>query len=128
RALARAVRCSAGLLETSIRNSGDETERRTIPAAARPAGAPSIGKARELETTNTVIDTKYVAPVGQSNRIPIGGQYWDAELVDGLLPQDTHEQTMWSLFAEDDWHVLDNIAASIGSRSDGHDAFGGHVS
>lgn len=127
-ALGHNGRFAAGTLESSIMQTVNETEGRTIPSAARPAGDPSIGKARELETTNTVIDTKYVAPVGQSNRITIGGQYWDAELVDGLLPQNTHEQTMWSLFAEDEWHVLDNVAATIGARYDDHDAFGGHVS
>lgn len=127
-ALGHNGRFAAGTLESSIMQTVNETEGRTIPKDARPTGDPSVGTARELETTNTVIDTKYVAPIGQSNRITIGGQYWDAELVDGLLPQSSYEQTMWSLFAEDEWHVLDNLAATIGARYDDHDAFGGHVS
>lgn len=121
-------RFKAGTLESSLMRTSNETEGRTIPTASRPAADPSIGTDRTLETVNTVLDTKFVAPIGYSNRITVGGQYWDAELVDGLLPNDTHNQKMWSLFAEDEWNIIENVTATLGARYDDHDAFGGNVS
>ncbi len=57
----------------------------------------------------------------------MGGQWWDAKLTDGLLPE-RHSQTLWALFAEDEWRLRDDLTATLGARYDHHDAFGGHVS
>ncbi|MBP7566902.1 MAG: TonB-dependent receptor [Burkholderiaceae bacterium] len=126
-AIGHTARLGIGLLESSLMRNVTETIGRTIPGGAVPAGDPRRGTDRELETTNTVLDTKLVAPLGESHVVTVGGQWWDAELVDGLLPQ-THSQTMWSLFAEDEWKLGRNLTATLGARYDDHSTFGGHVS
>ncbi|MET1114951.1 MAG: TonB-dependent receptor [Comamonas sp.] len=116
-----------GKLETSLMRTETETLGRTIPGAAVPARDPRIGTARELSTTNVVLDSKLIAPLGDAHLLTVGGQWWDAKLTDGLLP-DRHGQTMWSLFAEDEWRLRENLTATLGGRYDHHDAFGGQVS
>ncbi|MCZ9335763.1 TonB-dependent receptor, partial [Klebsiella pneumoniae] len=80
------TRMQFGTLESSLTRSITETEGRTIPSSARPAGDASIGTARRLETTNTILDTKLVTPIGDQHVVTTGAQYWDAELEDGLVP------------------------------------------
>ncbi|WP_230976253.1 TonB-dependent receptor domain-containing protein [Pseudothauera nasutitermitis] len=132
-ALGHTSRLSFGMLESSLTHSTTETVGRTIPG--NPIGSTytvdgktfTVGDDRELETTNIVLDSKLVAPIGESHVATVGGQYWNAELVDGLLPK-KHDQTMWSLFAEDEWSFTDSLTATFGARYDHHDAFGGEVS
>ncbi|HRD34991.1 MAG TPA: TonB-dependent receptor [Rhodocyclaceae bacterium] len=126
-AIGHSSRLGIGLLESSLMRTVTETIGRTIPTASRPAGSPDIGTRRELETTNIVLDSKLVAPIGEAHVVTAGGQWWDAELVDGLL-YDTHEQTMWALFGEDEWTITDSLTATFGLRYDRHDAFGGEIS
>lgn len=126
-AIGHSSRLGIGLLESSLMRTVTETIGRTIPTASRPAGSPDIGTRRELETTNIVLDSKLVAPIGDAHVVTAGGQWWDAELVDGLL-YDTHEQTMWALFGEDEWTITDSLTATFGLRYDRHDAFGGEIS
>ncbi len=132
-AVGHAARLGFGLLETSLMRSVTETIGRTIPGT--PIGSTyttggktfTVGSPRELETTNTVLDSKLVAPLGDAHVLTVGGQWWDAELVDGLLPQ-THGQTMWSLFAEDEWRLTGKLTATLGARYDNHSTFGGQIS
>ena len=116
-----------GKLETSLMRTETETEGRTIPGAAVPAGDARRGTPRELSTTNLVLDSKLIAPLGDAHLLTVGGQWWDAKLTDGLLPE-RHSQTLWALFAEDEWRLRDDLTATLGARYDHHDAFGGHVS
>ena len=126
-ALGHRSRFGFGLLESSVMRNKTATIGRTIPTAARPAGDPLVGQDRQLETTNTVFDTKLVAPIGQSHMITAGAQWWDAKFKDGLLTK-PHSQTMWALFAEDEWRITDKLSATIGGRYNRHDAFGGEFS
>lgn len=126
-AIGHNARLGFGMLETSLMRTETQTLGRTIPGAAVPAKDPRRGTHRELSTTNLVLDSKFVAPLGDAHLLTVGGQWWDAKLVDGLLPQ-RHGQTMWSLFAEDEWRLRDGVTATLGGRYDHHDAFGGHVS
>ncbi|WP_439587051.1 TonB-dependent receptor domain-containing protein [Hydrogenophaga sp.] len=126
-AVGHASRLDIGLVESSLMRTVTETIGRTIPGGAVPAGDPRRGTHRELETTNVVFDSKLVAPLGDSHVMTTGVQWWDAKLVDGLLPQ-AHDQTLWSLFAEDEWRLRDNLTATFGARYDHHSAFGGQVS
>ena len=121
------ARLGFGLLETSLMRTKTETLGRTIPGGAVPAGDPRRGTDRTLETTNIVLDSKLVAPLGDRHTLTAGGQWWDAELVDGLLPQ-SHAQKLWALFAEDEWRLTDSLAATLGGRYDHHSTFGGQVS
>lgn len=126
-ALGHTSRFSLGTLESSVMRSTTETLGRTIPTEARPVGDPSIGTDRELKTTNTVFDTKFVAPVGENHLVTVGGQYWRASMTDGLVP-DEYKQNTYALFAEDEWMLRDDLTLTLGARYDHHDAFGSHVS
>ncbi|MFN3987875.1 MAG: TonB-dependent receptor domain-containing protein [Rhodocyclaceae bacterium] len=126
-AIGHTSRLGIGLLESSLMRTVTETKGRTIPTASRPAGSADIGLDRKLETTNVVFDTKLVAPLGDAHIATVGAQWWDAELEDGLLAE-SHSQTMWSLFGEDEWRLSDTLAATLGLRYDRHDAFGGELS
>lgn len=126
-AIGHVSRLGIGLLESSLMHTETQTKGRTIPTDARPAGSPDIGSARELKTTNLVFDTKLVAPLGENHVATIGAQWWEAKLTDGLLANG-HKQTMWSIFAEDEWQLAPSLAATFGARYDDHDAFGGEVS
>lgn len=128
-AIGHSSRLPFGLFESSLMHTVTETIGRTIPTDARPGGNshPEVGTDRKLETTNLVFDTKLIAPLGESHVATVGAQWWEAELVDGLLSEN-HEQTMWSLFAEDEWRLTNSLAATFGARYDHHDAFGAEVS
>lgn len=126
-ALGHTGRFQFGRVDTNLTRTKTETVGRTIPGASRPVGDPSIGTSRELETTNTILDSKLVAPVGEAHVVTVGGQYWDADLTDGLL-RTTFQQKLWALYAEDEWRFRPDLAATVGLRYDHHDAFGGQVS
>ena len=122
-AVGHSSRLSFGTLESSLMRNQTETLGRSIPNEARPAGDPSIGQDRELKTTNTIFDTKLVAPIGESHIVMVGGQYWRASMIDGLVT-DEYEQDTLALFAEDEWSLTDTLTATLGARYDHHDAFG----
>lgn len=135
-ALTHTGRFSIGTLESSLMRNTTETLGRTIPGsnAGNDFGQPvpaipslRIGDDRELETTNLVLDSKLVAPIGESHIATIGGQWWEAEMTDGIASED-FEQTTWALFAEDEWRLRDDLALTLGARYDDHEAFGGHIS
>ncbi len=126
-AVGHTARLGVGLLESSLMHTETETIGRTIPGGAVPAGDPRRGTPRELKTTNLVLDSKLVAPVGDAHVLTVGGQWWDAQLTDGLLPE-KHDQTMWAVFAEDEWKLSQALTATLGARYDNHSAFGGQVS
>jgi len=122
----------SGQLQASLMRNTMETLGRTIPEGT-PGGPPGsgapdkpAGSPRVLESSNTVFDGKLVHHAG-SHRVTVGGQFWDARMVDGvaLAP---FEFTQWSLFIEDEWRLLSPLALTVGVRRDDHSAFGGHIS
>ncbi|WP_339934939.1 TonB-dependent receptor domain-containing protein [Vreelandella glaciei] len=129
-AIGHTGRFASGTLESSLMRNTTETKGRTIPGTIGEAydGFPGIvgGDPRELETTNTVLDSKFIMPLG-NHMTTVGMQWWDAELDDGLAGE-TFEQTTWSLFAEDEWLLQENLALTLGGRYDHHDAFGSQFS
>ena len=129
-ALTHTGRLGFGTLESSLMHNTTETIGRTIPGTIdSPTAVPGAigGAPRELETTNLVLDTKLVAPVGDSHIATVGGQWWKAEMDDGIA-QATFEQKTWAVFAEDEWRLREDLALTLGARYDDHEAFGGHVS
>ena len=86
-AIGHTGRFASGTLESSLMRNTTETKGRTIPGKNGVAydGFPGIvgGAPRELETTNTVLDSKYVMPLGD-HMTTVGLQWWDAKLDDGL--------------------------------------------
>ncbi|HAA46430.1 MAG: putative outer membrane receptor [Halomonas sp. 54_146] len=129
-AIGHTGRFAAGTLESSLMRNSTETKGRTIPGSVGEAyeGFPGIvgGDSRKLDTTNTVLDSKFIMPLGD-HITTLGMQWWDAELDDGLAG-DAFEQTTWSLFAEDEWLLQDDLALTLGGRYDHHDAFGSQFS
>ena len=135
-ALIHTGRFAIGTLDSSLMHNNTETIGRTIPGsnAGNDFGTPVpaipsriVGNDRELKTTNLIFDTRLVSPIGDAHTLTVGAQWWDAKMTDGLATQE-YEQTTWSLFMEDEWYLLDNLALTLGARYDDHDAFGGHVS
>lgn len=123
-----------GYLESSLSYATIETQGRTIPGKYTDignsyAGYPNIivGDDRELKTTNTILDTKYVTSFIDGHTTTLGGQYWDAEIKDGLIPS-TLDQRIFAFFLENEWTITDDLALTLGGRYDKHDAFGGHFS
>ncbi|MBT2771497.1 TonB-dependent receptor [Halomonas sp. ISL-60] len=129
-AIGHTGRFASGTLESSLMRNTTETKGRTIPGDMGVAyeGFPGIvgGAPRELETTNTVLDSKFIMPL-DNHMATLGMQWWDAELDDGLAGE-TFAQTTWSLFAEDEWLLRDDLALTLGGRYDHHDAFGSQFS
>ncbi|MBU0838416.1 MAG: TonB-dependent receptor plug domain-containing protein, partial [Gammaproteobacteria bacterium] len=100
-ALTHTGRLGFGTLDSSLMHNTTETFGRTIPGAiGAPTAVPGAigGDDRELETTNLVFDTKLVAPIGESHIATVGGQWWKAEMTDGIA-QTEFEQKTWALFS-----------------------------
>lgn len=123
-----------GRLESNISYATTETLGRTVPGNVANIGNPYtgfpdiiIGDDRTLETSNTIVDVKYVNQFVANNTSTIGAQYWKAEIEDGMLPSKL-KQTMVALFLENEWYIIDSLALTLGGRLDDHDAFGSHFS
>jgi len=117
------ARLGFGTWDSSYMVNQTETIGRTIPPGTPGAVA---GSARTLEVESKVFDTKLVAPWG-NHLTTIGGQYWDAEMVDGVAPQ-TFAFTQKALFLEDEWRLMPNLLLTLGARYDDHSIFGGQTS
>ncbi|HWV08066.1 MAG TPA: TonB-dependent receptor, partial [Pseudomonas sp.] len=130
-ALSHTARLGFGALDSSLTHNTTETIGRTIPGTRGLAytGYPNIvaGNDRELKSTDLIFDTKLVSALGDSHIATVGGQYWDAEVTDGIASDD-FQQTSWALFVEDEWRLRDDLALTLGARYEDHEAFGGHVS
>ncbi len=131
-ALSHNWRLGRGRLESSLMHNFTGTIGRTLPSGT-PGGPPGSGvpnktpgAARTLESTSNVFDTRYVSVFG-SHLLTVGGQFWDAKMVDGVA-LDPFEQRQWSVFAEDQWSLPGNVALTLGVRRDEHDAFGEQTS
>ncbi|HRO59008.1 MAG TPA: TonB-dependent receptor [Burkholderiaceae bacterium] len=122
-ALSHSWRFDGGRLDSSLMRNETETIGRLIPPGT-PGAVPL--SPRELSVENTVFDTKLVRELG-SHMLTVGGQWWDAEMIDGVAP-DAYEHTQWALFAEDEWFFRDDMALTVGARYDHHNVFGSHVS
>ena len=124
-------RFELGQWDSSLMHNKTETIGRTLPGdvIGNDFGLPGrkIGDPRQLENTNIVFDSKFTAPISSHHMATIGGQWWDAEMKDGIAP-DKFSQKMWALFLEDEWFLHDDFALTLGGRYDRHDAFGGNFS
>lgn len=110
-----------GALQSNISRNKTETTGRIIPN-----GVAGAGGARALESTNTIVDSK-LASQWRNHTFTLGGQYWDAKMIDGVAPG-AFKHTQWALFAEDEWRFADNLALTVGVRNDNHNVFGNQIS
>ena len=130
-ALTHTGRFDLGTLDSAITYNTTETFGRTIPGIIGTPyqGFPEIvgGDKRTLKSTDLVVDSKFVASFFNDHMTTIGGQYWDAELEDGIATK-KFKQEAAAIFAENEWHMTDDLALTLGARYDRHQAFGGHTS
>ncbi|HFV1946505.1 TPA: TonB-dependent receptor, partial [Escherichia coli] len=86
---------------------------------------------RELKESNFILNSLLLAPVGESHLVTVGGEYQNSSMKDGVVLTSTGEtfrQKSWSAFVEDEWHITDAVALTVGSRYEHHEVFGGHLS
>ena len=119
--LAHDWRLGFGDLSSTLSWGQTETIGRIVPP-----GVAGAGTARTLETESVIFDTK-LSSQWRNHTFTLGGQYWDASMVDGVAPT-TFEFTQWALFAEDELRFTDSLALTIGGRYDDHSTFGDHFS
>ena len=129
--LAHRARLGQAVLDSSLTHNANETVGRTVPGRIGTAwtGFPGIvgGAPRTLESTDLVFDTRLVMPLAQAHTFSVGAQWLDAEVVDGLATEEFSKKS-WSLFAEDEWRLRENLGLTFGGRYEDHEAFGGHFS
>lgn len=121
--LAHVWRLDFGQIESSVMRNTTETVGRTIPPGIPDKEA---GSDRTLENTNWVVDSKLTASI-QNHTVTLGGQYWDAEMIDGVAVA-PFEHTQWAVFLEDEWRLQPNLALILGGRYDHHNQFGSQTS
>ena len=132
-ALTHTGRFALGTLDSAITYNMTETLGRTIPGnsigKAPNASFPSIiaGDNRTLKSKDLILDTKFVAPITDNNMTTVGAQYIDSKLEDGIAT-DIFKQESAAIFAENEWHIIDDLALTLGGRYDRHQAFGGNFS
>jgi outer membrane receptor for ferrienterochelin and colicins len=116
-------RMGFGSLETTLTRNITETIGRTVPP-----GTPGVvaGSPRTLEATNSIVDTRFVSQMGAFT-FTLGGQYWDAKMIDAVAPA-PYEFQQWALFAENELKIADNLRLTLGARYDDHSTFGGKLS
>lgn len=120
--LAHNWRLPFGALESTLSRTYTEKLGRIVPALVPVTG----GQPRAVESTSSIFDTKLHSQ-WRNHAFTVGGQYWDAEMIDGVAPAPfTFEQ--WAIFAEDEWRFTDAFAVTMGLRYDDHSTFGDHVS
>lgn len=123
-AIGHRSRFAAGVWESSLMHAKTETLGRVITDDTDLARA---GQPRTLENTNLVLDTKFVAPIGNAHLLTVGGQYLDSQMRDGIVAEKFTTDTK-SLFVEDEWQLVDGLALTTGLRYDHNNRFGGQFS
>jgi outer membrane receptor for ferrienterochelin and colicins len=119
--LAHDWRMALGVLESNLSYGRTETIGRIIPSGVAGAGGP-----RTLESENRIFDTR-LRSGWRNHSFIVGGQYWEAEMVDGVAPA-PFDHIQWAIFAEDEIRFTDTLALTLGARHDDHSKFGSHFS
>ncbi|MES2989595.1 MAG: TonB-dependent receptor [Pseudomonadota bacterium] len=114
---------SFGSLESTLTRNITETIGRTVPP-----GTPGVvaGTPRTLEATNSIADTRFVGNAGIFT-FTLGGQYWDAKMIDRVAPA-PYKFQQWALFAENELKIMETLRLTLGARYDNHSTFGGKLS
>ncbi|MGD8177272.1 ligand-gated channel protein [Marinimicrobium sp. ARAG 43.8] len=88
-------------------------------------------KARLMKVTNTDLQSIWSLPVAD-HHLSFGGSYQKEKLTDETSNQISDrtriDGSQWSLFAENEWQLLDAFALTTGVRYDDDEQFGGHWS
>lgn len=120
-------RFDLGLLETKLTRDYLESKGRTIPLDNNtPLNIQGSKRTLELETW--ILDTRFIAPIGERNLLTVGGQYIRPEMTDGLWLGEKNSMRQYSVFAENEWRVTDSLALTGGLRYDNNEYFSGQLS
>ncbi|WP_139853037.1 TonB-dependent receptor domain-containing protein [Acinetobacter pullicarnis] len=80
---------------------------------------------RKLENTDLTIDSRFILPLN-NHKLTVGAEYKDNKTIDTAAGNGIKfKQDSWSLFAEDEWSLKENLTLTFGGRYEDHSAFGG---
>ena len=116
-----------GQWSSYISHTTTETVGRTIPRNTFPNNA-AAGNDRTLENTDFVADSHIVMPIA-NHKVTVGAEYKEAEIADDIAGIGSKfKKDSLSVYAEDEWRILDNLGLTLGGRYEDHSGFGGHFS
>lgn len=116
-----------GSWHSYISHNTTETKGRTIPSNTF-AGNQHAGADRTLENTDIIVDTHFIAPIGQ-HKITAGLEYRDENIADDIAGIDAEfSAKAISAYLENEWSITDSLIFTAGGRYEDHDTFGGHFS
>ena len=116
-------RAGVGTIETTLTRNTTETIGRTVPP-----GTPGVaaGSPRTLKATNSIVDSRFIGSRGPFT-FTIGGQYWDAKMIDAVAPE-PYKFQQWAGFVENELRIAETLRLTLGARYDEHSTFGGKLS
>lgn len=118
---------SFGKWTSYISQTQTETIGRTIPRNTFPGNA-SAGQDRTLKNTDFVADSHVVLPIAD-HKLTVGAEYKEAEIADDIAGIGAKfKKDSFSVYAEDEWRILDNLGFTLGGRYEDHSGFGGQFS
>ncbi|MEG1856513.1 MAG: TonB-dependent receptor, partial [Acinetobacter sp.] len=116
-----------GTWKTYVSQTKTETIGRTIPSNTFPNNAYA-GRDRTLENTDLVADSHLITTLN-NHKLTLGAEYKKAENADDIAGIGAKfDKDSFSVYAEDEWNLLDNLHFTFGGRYEDHSGFGGHFS
>jgi len=114
----------------------DETDIRKAMEAKLGTKVESVTKSGYMGLYEVYADGQLLYTDEKMTTIIVGGQLIDGELEDGVFGMEgggdgagtVQDHEMWSLFAEDNWKLSDDLAILLSGRYDHSDDFGGKFS
>ncbi|KGH49474.1 ferric siderophore receptor protein [Acinetobacter idrijaensis] len=124
-----------GQWNTYISHSETETKGRTLPTEIfdedNQVNNPLIGSDRKLKNTDLIADTHIISTIG-AHKVTSGVEYKKQTIQDNIAQHKTgkneFDKDSWSIYAEDEWRLLDSLSLTYGGRFEDHSGFGGHFS
>lgn len=118
---------SFGQWNSYVSQTKTETIGRTIPRNTFPGNAAG-GQDRTLKNTDFVADSHVVMPIAD-HKLTVGAEYKEAKIADDIAGLGaTFKKDSFSVYAEDEWRILDNLGFTLGGRYEDHSGFGGQFS
>lgn len=118
---------SFGQWNSYVSQTKTETVGRTIPRNTFPGNA-SAGQDRTLKNTDFVTDSHVVMPIAD-HKLTVGAEYKEAKIADDIAGIGaTFKKDSFSIYAEDEWRILDNLGFTLGGRYEDHSGFGSQFS
>lgn len=118
--------------KSNLLYSTTENKGRLLTGSSLPAELSSlIGEDRELKNRNIILNSKLIAPLGDTHLLTTGVEYWNAQMKDGIVLANNggkFKQDNYSLYAEDQWQLWQPLTVTVGARYEKHDDFSGHIS